>query len=73
MVIINWTEQAEEDLKDIFDFIARDSEKYAHLQISRIRNRTKILKNQPYIGKRNAEFGHDHVRELYTVLNLKKE
>jgi len=63
-VKINWTEQAEADLKEVFDFIAKDSKKYAHFQISKLRNCTKALKKQPYIGKRNEEFGDDKVREL---------
>jgi toxin ParE1/3/4 len=51
MVEIRWLESAKIDLKDIYDFIAADSKKYAKHQISKIRNRTQILKNQPNAGK----------------------
>lgn len=33
MVQINWTTQASNDLKDIFEYISRDSEAYAKRQV----------------------------------------
>lgn len=36
MVEINWLEEARQDLIEIFDFIQRDSSKYAHFQIEKI-------------------------------------
>ena len=45
MVKINWTSQANLDLKDIFDFIAKNSDKYAHVQIAKIKTNVKIFKN----------------------------
>lgn len=43
MVKIVWTEQAVSDLKDIHDYISKDSKRYAENQIRRIKTRTIIL------------------------------
>ncbi len=42
MVQINWTFQAKDDLQNIAEYISKDSEKYARLQILRIRQRSKF-------------------------------
>lgn len=55
MVQINWTRTAVEDLKSIFDYIAKDSKKYAQLQTLKLKSRTLILKSKPFIGKKVAE------------------
>ncbi|AXG70195.1 ParE toxin of type II toxin-antitoxin system, parDE [Kordia sp. SMS9] len=64
MVQINWTLQATSDLKDIAEYISKDSKKYAKLQIVRIRFRTKILLSQPYSGKTVSEIGNKNICEL---------
>ena len=64
MVQINWTLQATSDLKDIAEYISKDSKKYAKLQIVRIRFRTKILSSQIYSGKMVLEIGNQNIREL---------
>jgi len=64
MVQINWTSQAKDDLKSIADFIKQDSEKYARLQISRIRSRTQILKTHRNSGRIVPEFDNSNIREL---------
>jgi addiction module RelE/StbE family toxin len=77
MVQINWTFQAQSDLKSIGEFISKDSKKYARLQIIKLRNRTKILHTQIYSGKSVPEINHPNIRELiegnyriiYKVLN----
>jgi plasmid stabilization system protein ParE len=51
MVQINWTLLARNDLKGIFEYIAKDSKKYAKLEILKIKSRTQILKLRPLIGK----------------------
>lgn len=40
MVKIVWTNYAFLALKDIFDYIAKDSKKYAHIHILRIKGKT---------------------------------
>lgn len=64
MVRINWTYQAKEDLKDIAEYISRNSKKYAELQIIKIRNHTQILKSHIYIGKIVREIEENSIREL---------
>jgi plasmid stabilization system protein ParE len=64
MVQINWTLQAISDLKDISEYISKDSKKYAKLQIVRIRFRTKILSTQIYSGKMVLEIGNQNIRKL---------
>ena len=64
MVQVNWTFQAIGDLKNIAEYISRDSEKYARLQVSRIRQRTRILISKIYSGKVVPEIEKQNVREL---------
>lgn len=64
MVQINWTFQAKDDLKNIAEYISKDSAKYAQLQISRIKLRTQIIKKQIYAGKITPEINDPNIREL---------
>lgn len=64
MVQINWTKIAVDDLKNIAEYISKDSEKYAKLQIIRIRYRTRILKSQIYVGKIVSDIDENNIREL---------
>lgn len=51
-------------LKDIFDYIAKDSKKYAHIHILRLKGKTKILKTNPRIGRLVPELDREDIREL---------
>ena len=64
MAQLNWTLLARNDLKAIFEYISKDSKKYAKLEILKIKSRTQILKVQPLIGKEVIESGNIDVREL---------
>ena len=64
MVRINWSKLALNDLKNIADFISKDSKVYAKRHISRIILRTKILKKYPKAEKITSEIGEECVREL---------
>lgn len=64
MVQINWTVQAKEDLESIARYIARDSKKYARVQIVKIRIRTKILSSHIHAGKIVEEINREDIREL---------
>ncbi len=64
MVRINWTIQARNDLKNIADYISKDSAVYARRQVLKIRNRTKTLKSLPRIGKIVPETEKTSIREL---------
>ena len=77
MVQVSWTLLALEDLKEIYDYIERDSAKYARLQVVKIKARTAILKKWPMVGKVVEDIGNPAIRELvegnyriiYRVLN----
>lgn len=64
MVKIKWTDNALHDLKSIFDYIAKDSQRYANIQVKKIKDRTNVLKNQPHAGKIVPEFNDEKIREL---------
>jgi len=64
MVRINWTFQAKDDLKSIAEYISRDSKQYAKLQVIRLINRTKILKQHILSGKVVEEINREDIREL---------
>lgn len=64
MVQINWTKLALTDLKEIHDYIARDSRKYAKLQVIRIRSQTTVLKKQTSLGRIVPEIRENNIREL---------
>jgi toxin ParE1/3/4 len=64
MVQINWTLQAKDDLKSIVEFIARDSVRYAKLQVVKIKTQTAVLKSHPQAGKVVMEMSDKRIREL---------
>jgi addiction module RelE/StbE family toxin len=64
MARLNWTEQSIDDLLNIAEFISKDSVKYAVIQIRRIRERARILKTQPSLGRIVPELNNDSTREL---------
>jgi len=64
MVRINWTFQAKDDLKNIAEYISKDSKRYAKLQITRLIIRTRILKTQARSGKIVPEINIESIREL---------
>ena len=76
MVKIRWSNKSLYDLKNIFDYIAQDSKKYASIQVKRIKLRTQQLKIQPLSGRKVPEFNDENVRELiegnYRIVHLIK-
>ena len=73
--------EAESDIKEIFDYISLDSLKYAKETTRNIRSYIRKLKQAPYIGRYIPEFKNKHYRELiyknyrivYTISENKKE
>ena len=55
---------AVEDLKEIHDYVSRDSANYARIQLIRIKSRTKILKSLPFGGRIVPEYNDENYREL---------
>lgn len=64
MVQIRWAFLALEDLREIFEFISRDSSRYAKIQVVKIRARTKALKKYPLAGRAVPEYTNENFREL---------
>src|SRR6185295_4953409 len=61
-----WTRKALADLRAIKDYISRDSTRYAHLQIERIRSAASHLSRFPEIGRVLPEFPDEVWREILT-------
>jgi plasmid stabilization system protein ParE len=62
MARLNWTVQAADDLKNIFDFISIDSPKYAVIHIKRISEKVRLLKTHPELGRIVPEIGNENIR-----------
>ncbi len=77
MAKIVWTDLSVFDLKEIFDYIAKDSKRYAENQVRRIKSKTVILKLEPELGRVVPELEINEIRELiegnyrivYRILN----
>jgi plasmid stabilization system protein ParE len=61
---IVWTEPAETDLDELFDYIARDSPIYAERFVDRILDTVVKLAELPRVGRQVPEANVDHIRQL---------
>ena len=59
-----WTEPAETDLDELFDYIARDAPIYAEQYIDRILEAVVKLTDIPRVGRKVPEADSDNIREL---------
>ena len=64
MVKLFYSKPALEDLKNIHDYIALDSKNAAKRFIFLLKERIKILKNQPLIGKEIYPDKYGNLRQL---------
>ena len=64
MVKIVWTDQAIQDLNDIGEFIANDSERYAREVVQTLFESVHLLESHTKAGKIVPEYGLTHLREL---------
>ena len=64
MVRLKWTKQAINDLKDIAEYISKDSQRYASQLVRRIHIKVGLLQNQPDSGRMVDELGRKDVRQL---------
>ena len=64
MVKIVWTELSRDDIKEIFDFIAVNSTKYASITVNKIYLRAQDIIDNPFIGRIVPEFNNKIIREL---------
>ena len=62
---ITWSEQSLRDLRAIRDFIARDSEHYARVQIERLVSRVERTAAMPSMGHPVHEFIDSGLREIH--------
>jgi toxin ParE1/3/4 len=61
---IKWTNRALQDLQEIYEFIARDSLRYAQIQIESIQDVVSNLQKFPLMGHILQEFPHLPYREI---------
>jgi toxin ParE1/3/4 len=64
MVKIVWTELSISDLREIFDYIADDSIRYASITTNKIYQRVQPLIENPNIGRMVPEFSKKSIREI---------
>ena len=64
MVEVIWTDIALNDVNDIAEFIANDSEKYSEIQAERFFKAVKVLEAFPESGKIVSEIMDENIREL---------
>lgn len=61
---IVWAEKALQDLREIHDYISRDSERYAEGQVKRIQDTAERTRGFPKVGRIVPEFPEERWREL---------
>lgn len=64
MVEVKWTKQAIQDVDKIAEFIAKDSDHYAKIQVHRFFDAVKVLEKQPKSGKIVPEKQDSLIREI---------
>ncbi len=76
MVKVVWTDLSTTDLKEIFDYIADDSVRYASITANKIYQRVQPLSENPLMGRIVPEFNRKEIRELiegnYRIIYLIK-
>jgi len=63
--MVKWTKPARQDMKQIHDYIARDSKYYAKKVIQEIVDKSERLNDFPKMGRVVPEVGDENVRELF--------
>ena len=63
--MVRWSAPAKKDLKQIYDYIARDSKYYAKNVVQNIVARSESLKDCPKMGRIVPETDDSNVRELF--------
>ena len=64
MVKIVWTELSVEDLREIFDYISKNSTQYAKITVERIYKRTHQISSNPKSGRIVPGINDVALREL---------
>ena len=63
--MVEWTTPAKSDLREIHDYIARDSKFYAQKVTQTIVSRSEKLNDFPEIGRIVPEIGDHSIREVF--------
>jgi len=66
MVKVIWTDQSIDDINNIAEFIAKDSFKYAQIQVNTFFDLALLLEKSPKMGRRVPGTNDDSIRELIT-------
>jgi len=61
---VRWAKKALKDLRELHDYIARDSKKYAEAQVKKIQDTAARTVRFPEIGQIVPEFPEERWREL---------
>jgi plasmid stabilization system protein ParE len=64
MVKVVWTELSTLDLKEIYDYIAGNSLRYASITTNKIYHRVQMIPDNPFLGRIVNEFNDESIREL---------
>ena len=62
MVKLVWTEISRDDLKEIYEYIANDSKRYASITINKIYQRAQNIIDNPFQGRIVPEFNDKKIR-----------
>lgn len=62
--MVRWSKTATDDLRRIYDYIAKDSVVYAKRVVEEIIHKSDYLKEYPNIGRIISELGNPKIREL---------
>jgi len=65
MVEVIWTIQSIEDIENIAEYIAKDSERYAQVQVQDFFEATKALEEFPKSGRIVPELNNKDIREIF--------
>ena len=67
--MVRWSAPAKKDLKQVYDYIAKDSTYYAKNVVRNIVARSESLNNFPGTGRILPETDDSNVREVYIFLS----
>lgn len=62
--MVNWSKPAEVDLRQIYEYIKKDSKFYAKKVCQEIVDKSEILNTFPEVGRVVPELGEPKIREL---------
>jgi len=62
--MVKWAIPAKQDLKQVHDYITKDSKFYARKVVDEIVEKSEMLNNFPKMGRIVPEIGNENIREL---------